>query len=106
VLHINNCPVLSLGFIEPLLMPPDGRLAIGGPFPLTVGTMNGETESRPRTSAGPLEHLQIAVRIAECGDGTAADEFLNTDSLAILIVNTIDRRQFYQTSLPSRSSIS
>ena len=58
--------------------------------------MHVETESRARTSTGPLEYHQVPVRIAERGDGTAVDEFLNTNSLAILIVNTIDRGQFYQ----------
>jgi hypothetical protein len=46
-----------------------------------------------------LEHLQIAVGVAEGGDGTAADVLLDADGFAFLVVNKIDLRQFHEHGL-------
>jgi hypothetical protein len=37
--------------------------------------------------------LQIAVGVAEGGDGTAADELLDADGFAVLVVNEVHFRQ-------------
>lgn len=41
--------------------------------------MDNEGETRPTPGGRPLEYLQIAVGVPEGGDGTAADERLDTD---------------------------
>src|SRR5262245_21764416 len=56
--------------------------------------MDIHTESRTGTSAGPLEHFQVTVRIAECSNRPAADEFVNTNRFAILVVDEVHGRQF------------
>jgi hypothetical protein len=47
-----------------------------------------ESQTRPRR--GQLQHLKIAILISEGTYGTPADEFLNADRLAGLIVDKID----------------
>jgi hypothetical protein len=85
VLHVNNRPALSLGFIEPLIKPPNVRLAIVDPFPLTVGMMHAETESSARTSTGPLEHRQVPVRIVARGDWLTPDEFARWSVASLMV---------------------
>ena len=43
---------------------------------------------QPRALAGPcpLEHLLVAVRVAEGDDGTPADMLLDTDGFAVLVI--------------------
>ena len=49
------------------------ELAVVGPLARGVGVVNVEAETRARTGGGPLEHLQVAIGIAERGDGTATN---------------------------------
>jgi hypothetical protein len=56
--------------------------------------VNVETEARARTGRCPLEHLQVAVGIAERGDGPPANGCLDADRLSGAIIDEIDLRQF------------
>jgi hypothetical protein len=40
----------------------------------------------------PLEHLQVAIRVAEGGDGAAADVLLAADGFSRLVVYELDFR--------------
>jgi len=48
--------------------------------------MNEETETWPRAASDPLQHLKIAIRIAESSNGTAADKLIDPDRLVSVIV--------------------
>ena len=65
-------PALGSGFVECLVQFPDMRCAIVGAFTLSVGMMNQAHESRPGSRSRPLQHLVIAVGIAEGKNGTTA----------------------------------
>jgi hypothetical protein len=43
-----------------------------------------------------LEHLQVAVRVPEGRDGSAADELVNTYRFTLLVVDELDLRQFHE----------
>jgi hypothetical protein len=47
-------------------------------------------ETQTIAGRGPLKHLQVAVGIAEGGDGPPADVLVDGDGLARLIVNEVD----------------
>ena len=68
LLHIHDGPAIHPGFVEALVKTTDRRLAIVSPFTLRVGVMDIETETRACAGGGPLEHLQIAIPVAERGD--------------------------------------
>ena len=68
------------------------RVAVVGPFAVRVGVMHEQTESRTFTRCRPLQHLEIAVGVAESGDGAAADEPVNSDRFALFVIDEIDFR--------------
>ena len=71
--HIDNRPAFRLCFVETFVESADTGLAIIGPFALGIGMVNIERESWAVSGGGPLEHLQVAVRIAKCRYGATAD---------------------------------
>lgn len=81
-------PALGSGFVECLVQFPDMRCAIVRPFTLSVGMMNQAHESRPGSRSRPLQHLVIAVGIAEGKNGTTADELLDPDRFALLVASS------------------
>ena len=40
--------------------------------------------------ACPLQHLQITIRVAEGGDGAAADMLVDADGFACFVVDEVD----------------
>ncbi len=54
---------------------------------------------RVAVQRGPLEHLQIAVGVAESRDRFAADVFFDADGLFTLIGNDVDLRKPQQNGL-------
>src|SRR5688572_5020670 len=56
--------------------------------------MDKECEPRPAARCCPLQHLQITIRVAKCGDGPAADKFVDGDGLAFLVVEEIKLGEF------------
>src|SRR5262245_57052898 len=65
LLHAHNGPTSCFGFIERLVEAADGGLAVVGPFTLGVGVMDQAGKARAATGDRPLEHLEVAVGIAE-----------------------------------------
>ena len=66
VLHVDDGPALLRGLVERLVELADVRSAIVGIFALGVGVVDDEAEPRRPCSPGrPLQHLQVAVGVAE-----------------------------------------
>ena len=84
---------LRVRFVEALVELADVRLAVVGPFALGVGVVDEEAEARAAAGGGPLQHLQVAVGVAEGGDRPAADVLVDADGLAGLVVDEVDLRQ-------------
>lgn len=58
-----------------------------------------EAEARAAAGGRPLEHLQVAIGVAECGNGAAADVLLDGDGLAVLVVEEMQFREFQEDGL-------
>ena len=63
--------------------------------------MDDQAEARPGARRGPLQHLQVAVGVAEGDDRAAADEPVDADGLAGAVVDELDLGSFSRTGLPS-----
>src|SRR5512146_2694940 len=61
--------------------------------------MNDQCEAWSRSSHGPLQHLQITVRVAERSDRATSDVLLDADRLARLVIDEIDLRQLHKHRL-------
>ena len=61
---------------------PTGDCAVVGPLALGVGVVDERPKRAPAAGGRPLEHLQVAVGVAEGGDRAAADVLLDADRLA------------------------
>src|SRR5690349_7264977 len=85
-LHVDHGPALRGRLVQGLVEPADRRLAVVGPLALGVRMVNEPHEAGAVAGGGPLEHLLIAVRVAEREDRAAADESLDADGLAGLVV--------------------
>jgi hypothetical protein len=55
--------------------------------------MDKQAKAGASRNRRPLQHFEIAVGIAECRDRTAADELIDADRLASLVVDEIEFRQ-------------
>ena len=51
--------------------------------------MDKQSKAGPRAAGGPLQHLQIAVRVAKRSDGPASNVHVDTHRLANVIVHKI-----------------
>jgi hypothetical protein len=70
ILHGNNSPIVKLGRVKGLVELAKMSVAIVGIFALSVDVVDDQGKRRSGSRLGrPFEHLNIAVRIAECGDG-------------------------------------
>jgi len=66
--------------------------------------MNETHEAHSASCRGPLEHLLLAVRVAEGKDGATADVLIDADGLAGFVVNEVQLGQFDEQGLAVRSS--
>src|SRR5688572_11515328 len=80
-LHVHDGPALRLRLIQRLVEFSDLRLPVVGVFALGIGVMHDAGEAGAWSRGGPLQHLQIAVGIAEREDRAAADEAVDADRL-------------------------
>src|SRR5690606_25200353 len=64
-----------------------------GVFADGVGVVDDQAEAGAVAGGGPLEHLEVAVGVAEGEDGTLADEALDADGLAGFVVHEVRLRQ-------------
>jgi hypothetical protein len=65
-------------------------LAIVGPFALGVGVVHDAHETRAGTRRRVLQHLVVAIRVAEREDRPLADEAVDADRLAGAVVDVLD----------------
>ena len=87
-------PAIEEGGVPGQVEPAKCRLAVIGVFTLGVGMMDDAAQTRrPTRLGGPLQHFEIAVRIAEGGDRPPPDKFVDSDRLARLVVDEVDFRQ-------------
>ena len=68
-------------------------LAVVGVFAFRIGMVHDQAEARAAAERGLLQHLEIAVGVAERRDRPAADVLVDADRLAGLVVDEIDLRQ-------------
>jgi hypothetical protein len=73
LLHVHHGPPPVDRFIQRLIQMTNFRFAIIGPFALGIGVADQERQARTLSGSCPLQHLQVAVGVAECGDRTPAD---------------------------------
>src|SRR5262245_6164667 len=95
-LHVDDGPALLFRLVPRLVEPADRRLAIVRPLALGVRVMDDAHEPRTGTGGRPLQHLVIAVRVAEREYGTMTDELVDAGGLAWAVVDEIDLRQAHQ----------
>src|SRR5580692_3478685 len=74
LLHIDDGPALCLRFIPCLVELADFGLPVVGVFALRIGVVHEPGKARPASRHGPLQHLQIAIGIAEGKDRPPPDE--------------------------------
>src|SRR5215470_12527277 len=80
--HADDNPVPRLGLVPGAVELADIRLAVVGELALGVVVVHEEHEARARAGRGELQHLQIAVRIAEGRDRPAADAAVDAHRLS------------------------
>src|SRR3954452_13590422 len=88
-LHVDDEPAASLRLIQGLVRPSDVRLTIVGVFAQRIGVMHDAHQTRTTAGRRPLQHLKVAVRVAEGEDRAAADEPVDADRLAGFIVDEL-----------------
>src|SRR4051794_32982414 len=74
VLHADDRPAAFHGLVPGLVEAADRRLAVVGPFALRVVVMDEPHVAGAISRRRPLQHLLVAVRIAEREIWAAADE--------------------------------
>src|SRR3954447_17414586 len=72
------------------------QLPVVGKFTLGVGVVHDPHETRTPPRLRPLQHLKIAVGVAEGEDWTAADEAVDADWFTGAVVDELDLGLFYQ----------
>ena len=79
--------------------PADRGLAVVGLLALGVGVVDDQPEARASPAVVHSQHLQVAVGVAERGDRAPADELLDADRLARLVVDEVELRQAHEHRL-------
>ncbi len=88
--HVHDGPAFLPGLVERLVQPSDRRFAVVGPLSFGVGVMDEPHQARPVAGRRPLQHLAIPIRVAKGQDGAAADELVDADRFAFVVVYEID----------------
>src|SRR4029077_876423 len=73
------------GFVELAYI----RFAVVGPFAFSIIVVDDEHEARARSAHRPLKHLLIAIGIPKCRDRSPANESLDTDWLALFVIDEL-----------------
>src|SRR5262245_22057517 len=90
VLHVDDDPTPLRPLIQAAYQPSDLRVTVVGPLALGVGVMNEDAKPWSARARRPLEHLEIAVGVAKCDRWPAADDLIDADRLAGLVVDEVD----------------
>src|SRR4029450_4232991 len=64
-LHVDDGPAAFFRLVHRLVEPADARIAVIGVFALGIDVVHDTHESRAGMGGSPLQHLQVAVRVAE-----------------------------------------
>jgi len=92
-LHVDDHPSALRGFIQTAHELPDVGIAVVRPLAFGVGVMNDDAEARPLRAGCPLEHFEVAVRIAEGYRRPPADGLVDADRLPRFVVVEVNLRQ-------------
>src|SRR5262245_26095509 len=98
-LHVHDRPSPRSGFVERLVESADRRLPVVRELPLGVSVVDETQESRAGSGGGPLQHLAIAVRIAERKHRPPSYELVDARRFARAVVDEIDLRQAHEHRL-------
>ena len=85
--------------VESALELADVAVAVVGEFARGVVVVDDHAQPRTGRRGRPLEHLEVAVRIAEGHDRPLADGLVDPDGLAFLVVDELDLRQAHDHGL-------
>src|SRR6185369_7941174 len=96
LLHVHDNPALRDGFVPGLVEPPDLRRPVVRPLALGVGVVDDAAEADAFPCRRPLEHLLVAVGVAEREDGAPADVVVDPLGLAGTVVDEEDLRLAHQ----------
>src|SRR5262245_9164669 len=72
LLHADNYPAFGDGFVEGLIELADLGITVVGVFALGIVVVDKQGQALAAAGHGVLEHLQVAIGIAEGSDGAAA----------------------------------
>src|SRR6188508_2350037 len=89
-LHVDHGPFALDGLVPRLVELADMALAVVGELAHGIGVMDEAHEARAGTARGILQHLLVAVGVAEGEDRAAADEAVDADRLARPVVDELD----------------
>src|SRR5262249_14254738 len=91
-LHVYHSPAPRRGLVQGLVQLADFRGPVVGPFAIAVGVMHEPHEPGALSRGGPLEHLQVAVRVAEGEDGPPPDVPVDPHRLPWPVVDEVRLR--------------
>src|SRR5262245_80204 len=84
--HADDGPGLGLCLVPGLVQLGDVRGSVVGVLARRIVVMHEQREAPPGARGGELQHLEVAVGVAECGQRPTADDLLDVDRLAFLVV--------------------
>ncbi|BCQ61850.1 hypothetical protein PBOI14_36000 [Pseudomonas sp. Boi14] len=84
--HVHQRPAVLLCLIQGLVQAPDLGLAVVGPLARCVGVVHQGHEPLATAGGGPLQHLQVAVGVAESQQRAPADDPVDAFRLARAVV--------------------
>ena len=93
VLHVDDDPAALRRLVERARERADVRVAVVGLLARRRRCGGRSCRAAARARRRPLEHLEVAVGVAERRDRPAADLLLDADRLAGLVVDEVDLRQ-------------
>src|ERR1700754_2925122 len=99
LLHVDEGPAFRPGLVPCLVELSDLRWPVVGVFARGVRVVHDAGKARARACRGPLQHLQIAVGVAESEDRAAADEAVDAYRLAGPVIDELDFRLLHQHRL-------
>ncbi|MBT8355033.1 MAG: hypothetical protein KJO60_10955 [Desulfofustis sp.] len=70
------------------------RVSVIGPLVLIIVVVGDHCQSGICTAGCPLQHLEVAIGVTHSDDRRTADESMNADRFADLVINRIDFRLF------------
>src|SRR5256885_1417883 len=89
VFHADYGPAFRDRFVPRFVESAYIRFAVVGPFAFSIIVVDDEHEARIRPAHRPLEHLLVAVGIPKCRDRSPTNENLNTDWLALFVIDEL-----------------